>query len=813
LATRSYADQPGGSGNVWNTPLGNACTWGIASDADTQDLRHGGAINSAANNGTVVWVSQSASNPTATLTGSEQNYETGNTVVTVTAHLVPGSYSAGPHPTGSQTYSFFDTVGHPGMCYAFAPVDVSAFQAGQGPYTTTVGSAEDATSDTFATDWETGHGGMCTAAGVIRGYDLDPARNLARIPGTTLPRIQHMLRYLHDQIYFKSNLAPPDPAASPFSADFSIDFGAAASNYPAGGKLNPSGWPSLYQDWQQAGMTYVGNLLYGTTVGIPSNVTRPAGLTNAGIQLWDVLQTYGAIPRGSASGGFHLSCDQDVSANSTWLAQANQDLPTIVQFLCPLRNQHQGGQNYATHPINGPGSRLDAGPPPLAALTTTQTESADKTVITLACGGSIIDSAGTAWMLTSAGQITANGTVDPVTNNVLQLAYVNHVVWQYTGYGLWYSWSPTSHTWAGTSVSPLPTPQPVSSRGSFVISDGVIIAPDGKAFCGRGLNIDDAEMLVAASDATCAPLTTLFPGINIVRVACYSYQPPSYYDTFVSRCTAAGIVVVLENHQTSDGSNAGNAAGVVFTGAQLAAESSWYANLASAYARNPWVWLGTANEPSYSPSIAALSSWHQATYNAIRTSGAANLILINLPGGGAPGTYGSGRGMTASVYAAMTGICWDFHQYAWIYGGHAASISQASIQTAMQSSIATAKTLKSVDGIVPVFAGEYGLSGRSPSVDLSGNQLVAAVQALAVPRGSLAGCAAWHWASADAVNSLTTTEIGGALTAYGSTAAAYIANPKVVIIPPAPPASAPRPPPERGLGQGSHPYPTRTWRH
>jgi hypothetical protein len=796
MAARNYADQPGGAGAVWNTPLGNACIWGIASDPDTQDLRHGGFLNSATNNGTVVWVSQSASNPTATFTGSEGNYEGANTTVTVTAHLVPGSYSAGPHPSGDQTYSFFDVVGHPGMCYGFAPVDITAFQAGEGPFAAVSGSAEDATSDTFAMDWETGRGGMCTAAGVIRGYDLDPVRNVARIPGTTLPRIQHMLRYLHDPLYFASNLAPPDPAASPFSAAFSVDFGAAASNYPAGGKLNPSGWPNLYQDWQRGGTIYSGRLVYGTTVGIPSNVTRPAGLTNAGIQLWDVLQTYGAIPRGSAAGGFHLSCDQDVSANATWLAQANQDLPTIVQFLCPLRNQHQGGQNYATHPINGPGSRLDAGPPPLTALTTTQTESADKTVITLASGGSVIDASGNAWMLTSGGQITVNGTVDPVTNNVLQLAYVNHVVWQYTGYGLWYSWSPTSHTWAGTSVSPLPTPVPVPSRGSFVVSDGVIIAPDGKAFCARGVNIDDSEMGSVVVDATCAPLTALFPGINLVRVACYSYQPPRYYDTFVSRCTAAGIVVLLENHQTSDGTNAGNAAGVVLTGTQLAAESSWYANLAGAYASNPWVWFGTANEPSFSPSIAALSTWHQATYGAIRSAGSNNLIVVSLPGGGAPGTYGSGRGMTASAYAAMKGIVWDFHQYAWIYGGHAVTISQASLQTAMQAAVKTAQTLKSADGIVPVLAGEYGLSGRGPSIDLSGNHLVAAVQALSVPRGTFAGCAAWHWASVDAINSLTTAETGGTLTAYGSTVASYIANVGRVVVPTPPPVPTHPPPPK-----------------
>jgi hypothetical protein len=44
------------------------------------------------------------------------------TLQLVTAHLVPGSYSAGPYPARTdQPYTFLDTVGNPGMMYQVCP--------------------------------------------------------------------------------------------------------------------------------------------------------------------------------------------------------------------------------------------------------------------------------------------------------------------------------------------------------------------------------------------------------------------------------------------------------------------------------------------------------------------------------------------------------------------------------------------------------------------------------------------------------------------------------------------------------------------
>jgi hypothetical protein len=83
-------------------------------------------------------------------------------------------------------------------------------------------------------------------------------------------------------------------------------------------------------------------------------------------------------------------------------------------------------------------------------------ESADRTVVS-GTSGQIVGSDGTVWKLTANGQITADGTVDPATNSVVELAYVTHRVWQ-NAHGLWWSKSKPSDAWtptAGTNVDPL----------------------------------------------------------------------------------------------------------------------------------------------------------------------------------------------------------------------------------------------------------------------------------------------------------------------------------------------------------------------
>ena len=73
--------------------------------------------------------------------------------------------------------------------------------------------------------------------------------------------------------------------------------------------------------------------------------------------------------------------------------------------------------------------------------------------------GAITDASGKTWTITPGGQVAVNGTADPTTANVIELAYVNGTVWQENASKLWWGKSSPSASWSpapGTAISPLP---------------------------------------------------------------------------------------------------------------------------------------------------------------------------------------------------------------------------------------------------------------------------------------------------------------------------------------------------------------------
>src|SRR6478735_7831705 len=158
MPLRLWYNHPGTRNCFWNTPFGTGCIWGAATDADTIALRNGGIINPPSNFGSVFWVSQSASDPTATFSGSGVDYDGPRntngvgTQVSVTAHVPAGAYTPGPQP-GDNQLCFADVTGHPGQYSHFSGLDIPNFQAGQGPFSAHEGIANDATTDLFASDY------------------------------------------------------------------------------------------------------------------------------------------------------------------------------------------------------------------------------------------------------------------------------------------------------------------------------------------------------------------------------------------------------------------------------------------------------------------------------------------------------------------------------------------------------------------------------------------------------------------------------------------------------------------------------------
>jgi hypothetical protein len=302
---------------------------------------------------------------------------------------------------------------------------------------------------------------------------------------------------------------------------------------------------------------------------------------------------------------------------------------------------------------------------------------------------------------------------------------------------------------------------PFAATGAFYTTDGQIIGPNGEPFIAAGIDV------MEGNQPTLSQLQSDFPGINFVRLAIYDYASPAALESYVDSLTAAGIVVELEDHSNSNGSNAGGGSGVIFTGSQLSTELSWYTSIATAFKSNPYVWFGTDNEPSEVDSSgntdpAALSTWQQETYNAVRDTGNTSPIMVEMNGGSSPSSFG--QGYTASVYAAMSNIIWDVHYYGWLTNY---STNEATVSANLAADIAQSQTITSANGTVPVLIGEYGNSTSGVGIDANANQVISAVQ------NSGFGSAAWAWGTGNPGDGLTTSS--GGVSAYGQQVASWIA--------------------------------------
>ncbi len=83
----------------------------------------------------------------------------------------------------------------------------------------------------------------------------------------------------------------------------------------------------------------------------------------------------------------------------------------------------------------------------------------NNTTVFVDLGAGITDASANVWTITAGGQVAVNGIADPLTGNVLALAYVNGVVWQRNSHDLWWSKTSPGAAWEpphGTSVDPVP---------------------------------------------------------------------------------------------------------------------------------------------------------------------------------------------------------------------------------------------------------------------------------------------------------------------------------------------------------------------
>jgi hypothetical protein len=295
-------------------------------------------------------------------------------------------------------------------------------------------------------------------------------------------------------------------------------------------------------------------------------------------------------------------------------------------------------------------------------------------------------------------------------------------------------------------------PSPLSTgTGAFKVVNGKIQAPDGSNWIGAGVDVHDKNFVNAAAN-----LPTQFPGINFVRVDIGGYEAlpaPATYAAAIKKLTDQRIVVQLSDYGNSLGTGGGGNQGVIYTGSKLSTENNWFAAMGAYYKNNPYVWLGSNNEPSqcypytggtaggcprgssiYSSGPKTLSAWQRASYNAVRNSGNTSPFVLEPSGSRPPGWSGTPlqSNMDASYYATMTNIIWDPHAY-WYQSGY--STVSARNDKEVAALISSAQSIHSADGVPPVVIGEYSGSG-------SGNgstDYVRAVHASGVSTG------AWVW--------------------------------------------------------------------
>ena len=217
-------------------------------------------------------------------------------------------------------------------------------------------------------------------------------------------------------------------------------------------------------------------------------------------------------------------------------------------------------------------------------------------------------------------------------------------------------------------------PSAVSAQTAyFSIANGEIYDPQGNLFVPHGINVGSDEMAAAVAQGGGNPLLAQFPGLNYIRLNTGASNPgtpqavyptPDQFDAFVNQMTAAHVVVEIEDHSCYGGTLFNTSTICApFTNGALDTQNNWYTALATHFASNPYVWLGTLNEPNssdgtYQPSsIGAVSAQQLSNYNTIRATG--NNTIINMLagiGGGNTGTVGANGGFVVSDYAAMHNI-------------------------------------------------------------------------------------------------------------------------------------------------------------
>ena len=137
---------------------------------------------------------------------------------------------------------------------------------------------------------------------------------------------------------------------------------------------------------------------------------------------------------------------------------------------------------------------------------------------------------------------------------------------------------------------------------------------------------------------TLSQLQSDFPGINFVRLAIYDYASPSALDSLCSTLTVGRNRRRTGRPYQFDRQQRRRQLRHYLYGTATVERIELVLVDRHRVQSNPYVWFGTDNEPSETDlsgntDPAALSTWQQQTYNAIRDTGNTSPIMVEMNGG------------------------------------------------------------------------------------------------------------------------------------------------------------------------------------
>ncbi len=203
------------------------------------------------------------------------------------------------------------------------------------------------------------------------------------------------------------------------------------------------------------------------------------------------------------------------------------------------------------------------------------------------------------------------------------------------------------------------SPTLANPTGRFYIVGKDIVDPSGNKFYPVGANLDGWDFFQRDTENRAAAATSW--GWNIIRINGAQLAHPEWnthglvsgdlskpnfdkIDRIIQAYTSRKIVVMIEFHD-SVWANGG------IDATRLAQTRSAWISLSNKYKTNTYVWFNLLNEPVWGQPVSEYLSVHTDLRNAIRSTGAENIIVVDggvagqeWPGWGIPGnlipTYG-----------------------------------------------------------------------------------------------------------------------------------------------------------------------------